>query len=250
MTFQNVIDEIYEKVYKEVYEKGYADGKRDCESTKAEKHGIDLGMVLVEAGIMNDKEISSFYIGRYPITRKEWFEIYPKKDDGKGKLYRPITYISWYDAIDYCNYRSVKEGLEPYYPRSGTEYTCNHKANGYRLPTEAEWEYAACGGLKGITDNFKYAGSNDIDEVAWHNMNSKGRIHRVGKKKPNQLGIYDMSGNVWEWCWDKYTSGSYRVFRGGGWYDVPAYAHVDNRGRNSPDTRDYGLGFRVVRNAE
>ncbi|MBP7220156.1 MAG: SUMF1/EgtB/PvdO family nonheme iron enzyme, partial [Paludibacteraceae bacterium] len=185
--------------------------------------------------------------GRYPITRKEWFEIYPKKDDGKGKLYRPITNVSWYDAVDYCNDRSVKEGLEPYYPR----YTCNHKANGYRLPTEAEWEYAAKGGKDGAKDNFIYSGSNDSNEVAWHSENSKGRVHRVGKKKPNQLGLYDMSGNVWEWCWDKYTSGLYRVFRGGGWYDVPAYARVDNRGiKGLAGIGGNSLGFRVVRNAE
>jgi len=250
MTFLNVIDEIYEKVYKEVYEKGYADGKRDCEYTKAEKHEIDLGMVLVEAGIMNDKEISSFYIGRYPITRKEWFEIYPEKNDDKGKLYRPITDVSWYNAVNYCNDRSVEEGLMPCYTRSGPNYMCNFKANGYRLPTDAEWEYAAKGGKDGAKDNFIYSGSNDSNEVAWHSENSKGRIHRVGKKKPNQLGLYDMSGNVWEWCYDKTPSGSSRVFRGGSWSSHSSLARVTDCYFYGPGSRSDAIGFRVVRNAE
>ena len=135
------------------------------------------------------------------------------------------------------------------YTRNGPNYMCNFTANGYRLPTEAEWEYAAKGGKDGAKDNFIYSGSNDIDEVAWYSENSKDRIHRVGKKKPNQLGLYDMSGNVWEWCWDKTPSGSSRVLRGGSWGLSPACARVANHYFISPGIRGSGIGFRVVRTA-
>lgn len=209
---------------------------------KLENRNPSLDMVYVEVAM-------PFYMGKYVITRKEWFDLYPEKNDGKGKLYRPITNISWYDAINYCNDRSIEEGLMTCYTRSGSNYMCNFKANGYRLPTEAEWEYAARGGQKGINDNFEYAGSNNIDEVAWYNKNSKGRVHRVGKKKPNQLGLYDMSGNVYEWCWTEISSGSSCVNRGGSWGHGPAYARVANRYYDSPGDRYYAIGFRVVRTA-
>ena len=157
--------------------------------------------------------LKSFSIGKYPVTQKEYEEVMgynPSKFMGQN---RPVDYVSWYDAIEYCNKLSEKEGLTPAYTidKSRQDYNntnnddnmkwiviWNRSANGYRLPTEAEWEYAAKGG-KGSPGNFKYSGSNNINEVAWHKHNSGGTSHDVGTKKPNNLGLYDMSGNVDEW---------------------------------------------------
>jgi formylglycine-generating enzyme required for sulfatase activity len=154
----------------------------------------------------------------------------------------PMVMVSWNDAVAYCNWLS-------------------DELNGdYRLPTEAEWEYAARGGKKNTS--YIYAGSNDLDEVGWNQDNSGAQANSVMKKKPNELGLYDMSGNVWEWCRDWYekeyyakspstnpkgaATGSYRVLRGGGWYGPAAYCRVANRNYRTPDARFNDGGFRVV----
>ena len=153
----------------------------------------------------------------------------------------PVNYVNWYDAIAYCNKLSIKEGLTPCYTVEGVDFgaleysgipisrnstwdaaTCDFNAGGYRLPTEAEWEYLARGG-----ENYEYAGSNNVDDVAWYTSNTNDTGTReVKTKQANAYGLYDMSGNVWEWCWDWYgsissttdtagsASGSYRVLRG------------------------------------
>ena len=173
----------------------------------------------------------------------------------------PVESVTWYDAVEYCNRLSKKEGLTPCYSGSGDNITCNWNANGYRLPTEAEWEYAAKGGIN--KDDYKYSGSNNFDEVAWYYENSGVMTHDVGTKKANSLGIYDMSGNVWEWCWDWFdedyysrsprnnptgaASGSSRVFRGGGCGSDADRASVSGRGINRPSHRHFSRGFRVVR---
>ncbi|NUM72663.1 MAG: formylglycine-generating enzyme family protein, partial [Ignavibacteriaceae bacterium] len=132
-------------------------------------------------------------------------------------------------------------------------------ANGYRLPTEAEWEYAAKGGSK--SKGYKYSGSNNAEDVAWYDYNSASRTHPVGQKRPNELGIYDMSGNVWEWCWDcdeNYNSdaqinpagslsGRYRVVRGGSWYSGIRYLRPTFRNYYIPDYMDKILGLRLAR---
>jgi formylglycine-generating enzyme len=126
------------------------------------------------------------------------------------------------------------------------------------LPTEAEWEYAARGGSTGTAT--KYAGSNTIGEVAWYGSNSGNKTQPVGQKRPNELGLYDMSGNLWEWCADWYgsysstsqtnpqgpSSGSNRVIRGGSWYNYAQNCRVANRYRYVPENRNYNLGFRLV----
>ncbi|MDR1972860.1 MAG: formylglycine-generating enzyme family protein [Treponema sp.] len=165
-------------------------------------------------------------------------------------------------VIEYCNKRSLREGLIPAYRGSGNSVSCDLNASGYRLPTEAEWEYAAKGGDKGYL-TFSYAGSNNADSVGWYWDNSGERTHPVGTKQANSLGLYDMSGNVWEWCWDWYgsyssapqsdpagaASGSYRVLRGGSWFYRAQYLRSANRNGMTPSNRDFDIGFRLVRHA-
>ena len=233
-------------------------------------------MVRVEGGTFqmgsntNDSEkpihtvkVKSFSIGNYPVTQKEWFEIMGTNLSNFKGDNLPMEMVSWFDAVEYCNKRSVREGLTPAYSDSGNNITCNWKANGYRLPTEAEWEYAARGG-NGSPGNYAYAGSNNVDSVAWYIGNSVGSTKPVGTKAPNSLGLYDMSGNVWEWCWDWYgkyssgaqndprgaSSGTYRVYRGGYWNTTAALARSVYRAYSSPRHRGYNIGFRVARNGE
>jgi formylglycine-generating enzyme required for sulfatase activity len=173
----------------------------------------------------------------------------------------PVEQVSWFEAAEYCNRRSLKEGLTPAYRGSDNSITCDFSASGYRLPTEAEWEYAAKGGNKDLM-TFTYAGGNSPDGVAWYDGNSGSTTHPAGTKQPNSLGLYDMSGNVWEWCWDWYSSsysagnqtdpmgassGSGRVYRGGSWYSTAAYARSANRDHGTPPSRYFYLGFRFVR---
>ena len=168
--------------------------------------------------------VDSFSISKTEITWGQWRTIknlafsYGYHDilwhvaKGLGDNY-PVTYVSWYDAVKWCNALSEIEGKAPVYYdgrdgsvfRNGTfQPFCDSQANGYRLPSEAEWEFAARGGKQ--TRNYFYSGSNDLDSVAWHRENSGLRVQEVGRKKPNELGLYDMSGNVLEWCFSDASS--------------------------------------------
>jgi len=200
--------------------------------------------------------LKSFNIGKYEVTQKEWVEVMGSNPSYFKGDNLPVEQVSWLDVIEYCNRRSVKEGLTPAYSGSGNSISCNWSANGYRLPTEAEWEYAAKGGNKDPMV-YEYSGSNSLDTVAWHSGNSGSRTQPVGTKAANSLGIHDMSGNVWEWCWDWYgtypsgaSSGSNRVNRGGGWSNSAAYARSAFRGYDTPTVRGSNIGFRLVRNAQ
>ena len=164
----------------------------------------------------------------------------------------PVEMVNWDNAVRFCNELSIKMGFIPVYIINGNNVTLNASGNGYRLPTEREWVYAAKGG-----ENYIYAGSDNIDEVAWSGRNSGEKPHPVAQKKPNGFGLYDMSGNVKEWCWDSHTqfgdvAGHY--VRGGGWISVwesPEDAcKVSHRSWNSTDNTDTMLGFRVVREVE
>ena len=230
--------------------------------------------------------IQDLIVSDHEVTRSEFKKImgtdpssasaYDKNGNkltGVAVLNNPVTDVNWYDAIAYCNKLSIAEGLTPCYSVSGVtdwtnlayssipsntnwdEATCNFEADGYRLPTEAEWEWLARGG-----ENYTYAGSNTVGDVAWYTSNTNDTGTReVKTKSPNGYGLYDMSGNVWEWCWDWYGSissssasdgasaGSNRVERGGGWSFNSGHCAVSYRSFSSPCLRDGGLGFRVVR---
>lgn len=240
--------------------------------------------------------VSDFYIGKYAVTQKEWLEVMgsnPAKFKGDNL---PVERVSWYDSIEYCNKRSLKEGLKPYYniqknkpdpnnqpdPRFGEldtvkwTVTINKGANGYRLPTEAEWEYAASGG--GLSRSYTYSGSDNVDEVAWYWQNAGDKLlsgawnwplieqnhdqtKPVGTKKPNELGLYDMSGNVRQWCWDWQgdlpahvadprgsNAGFHRVWKGGGWIGAAFCCASAFRGGLAANGTGPDQGLRVCRN--
>ena len=203
--------------------------------------------------------LNSFYISKYEVTQAQYREVMGTNPSNFTGDNLPVEKVSWYNAVTFCNALSQREGLTPCYVIDGTNTTCNFNANGYRLPTEAEWEYAARGGAQAT--NTKYSGSNTPGDVAWYYDNSGSQTHDVGTKQANELGIYDMSGNVWEWCWDWYgsysssaqtnpigpASGSSRVFRGGSWNNITGNIRVANRGSFNPTgTRSY-YGFRISR---
>jgi len=205
--------------------------------------------------------VKSFFMARNEVTQKEYQEIMGNNPSNTKSDNYPVEMVSWYDAIEYCNRRSLREGLTPVYRGTGDNIVCDWDADGYRLPTEAEWEYAAKGGNKDPIV-FEYSGSNNIEAVAWYGANSNRIIKPVGIKAPNSLGLYDMSGNAWEWCWDWFgsyssaaqtdprgaSSGTARVYRGGSASSPIEYVRSAYRGSNVPSSRFYSMGFRLVRN--
>ena len=252
---------------------------------------IPENYIFVEGGTFNNGTsnvtVSSFYMDKYELTQADYQAVMGTWDPdpngwgenfGIGSDY-PVYSVSWFDAIEYCNRRSMQEVLTPCYSYSSygtnpdswpsgwntsntnhSSLSCDWTANGYRLPTEAEWEFAARGGNQ--THNYTYSGSNTIGDVAWYDgNNSPFGTKPVGGKLANELGLYDMTGNVWEWNWDIFgsypvgaqtnphgaVSGSYRVLRGGSWQHLADYCTVSIRYNYRATLSDYNLGFRLCR---
>ena len=197
---------------------------------------------------VHDVTLSDFHIGETPVTQALWKAVMgnnPSYFEGDD---RPVEKVSWHDCQEFIRKLNAISGRV------------------FRLPTEAEWEYVARGGAKSA--GYKYSGSNDINAVAWYKVNAcdKGEgspdygTHVVKTKQPNELGIYDMSGNVWEWCFDWYgnytaaaqsnprgpSAGSYRVCRGGSWYSGAGYCRSSYRNNDGPGNRYGDLGLRLV----
>jgi formylglycine-generating enzyme required for sulfatase activity len=190
-------------------------------------------------------DIDSFFLAKYPVTQELYFAITQNSPFSFRGNKKPAENISWEDAIIFCNLLSKEADLKECYSISndGKNITLNAETNGYRLPSDAEWEYACRAGTRKVRHG-------KIDQIAWYEENSDNRTHEVGKKEPNGWGLYDMLGNVWEWCWDLYDEevyGSYRIFRGGGWCDPARGCLASNRRRSHPTYKIDDLGFRLAR---
>ena len=222
-------------------------------------NGVSFNMIHVEGGTFtmgatpeqggdaDDDEkpahkvtLSSYYIGETVVTQALWQAVMGSNPSHFKGNYRPVENMSWYDCQKFIKKLNSMTGRS------------------FRLPTEAEWEFAARGGRK--SRGYKYSGSNTLERVAWYNANSGGETHSVKNRSGNELGLYDMSGNVWEWCQDWYddynsasqtnpagpSSGSERVYRGGSWYSIAEFCRVSGRYLNSPNYRYYYLGLRLA----
>ncbi|MBN2789193.1 MAG: SUMF1/EgtB/PvdO family nonheme iron enzyme [Candidatus Delongbacteria bacterium] len=214
-----------------------------------------IDMVFIESSIFGTKgkvvSADNYYIGKYEVTQSQYKSVMnfnPSQFRGDDL---PVESVTLNDAIEFCNKLSEMEGLKKCYNRS----ECDLSANGYRLPTQDEWSGAVLGGGN------KYSGSNDINEVAWYNKNSIRKTHSVGQKKPNEKGIYDMTGNVWEMCWDIWDDGDNsrksrrnkkinRLMCGGGYSDGASNCRIGISSGFSSENKKKDIGFRVVRTAD
>jgi formylglycine-generating enzyme required for sulfatase activity len=214
--------------------------------------------------------VSSFYIGKYEVTQAEYQELMganPSLFKGENL---PVEQVNWFNAVAYCNRLSERDELKPAYAIAGQNVTWDKTANGYRLPTEAEWEYACRAGTSTpfSTGNNITSDQANFNGTLPYNNNSRTayrqRTAPVGSFAPNSFGAYDMHGNVAEWCWDWHgeyargeqtnpagaASGGYRIFRGGGWNHSADFLRSARRSALAPSERGYFLGFRLVRNVE
>ncbi len=249
---------------------------------------VPPGMFQRDDAITNISKVSAFHMSEKTITHEQYCDIAGVTQQN-ASVGNPVLNVSWYDALVFCNLLSIEEGFEPVFSINGKtdpshwgivpngpdgswdSVAVDWSADGYRLPTEMEWMWAAMGadeGYIGVTNaegfSKSFAGSNglnNIDDHAWYSGNSFLQVHPVGLKLPNELGLFDLSGNVWEWCWDwkdefpvnvlsNYTGavlGMYRVLRGGGWDSSRLTASVGYRRCYEPYYKFSNIGFRVVR---
>jgi len=191
--------------------------------------------------------IAAFRLSRVPVTQEVYHAVTGASPSAFSGPQHPVESVSWLDAVRFCNALSALAGLQPCYRDAGEDDlpTFDAEADGYRLPSEAEWEFACRAG----TTDVRYG---ELDAIAWYNGNADGSTHPVGLLQPNDWGLHDMLGNVWEWCNDVYDPsvyGAYRIIRGGGWNDAPRGVLATNRRRSHPVAfRIDDLGFRVARN--
>jgi formylglycine-generating enzyme required for sulfatase activity len=216
-------------------------------------------------------ELSPFYISEFQVTQEIYIAVTNKENPSNFQgINHPVELVTWFEAVDFCNDLNRKIGLPPVFVKdhhlidSNGNKTENGYVEGFWLPTDAEWEYAARGGIKRRDTEMGgpaclFAGSNNIEHVGWYEKNGSNETKPVGLKFPNELGIYDMSGNVWEWCWDFYDEGYFyksskknpvninngtrRVVRGGSWHNRAIDARVDYHHSSSPDFdwNDHGI---------
>lgn len=189
--------------------------------------------------------LAPYRIAAVPVTQAQYARLTGERPSSVRGDRLPVETVSWWDAVRFCNALSRRDGLTPAYrphpDGEGADWRVS--ADGYRLPTEAEWEHACRAGTTGP----RYG---PLDEIAWYRDNSAGRIHEVAGRAPNDWGLYDMLGNTWDWCWDVYDAevyGSYRVLRGGGWFDEHWSCRASVRRRSHPTFRIDDVGFRVAR---
>ncbi|WP_206671036.1 formylglycine-generating enzyme family protein [Streptomyces sp. CB01881] len=190
-------------------------------------------------------DLAPYRLAAFPVTQALYAEVTGDRPGTAEGDRLPVESVSWWDAVRFCNTLSHRDGLTPaYHPDPEAEtVTWDQDADGYRLPTEAEWEHACRAGTTGPH-------YGPLDEIAWYRGNSDERIHEVGGKQPNPWGFHDMLGNVWNWCWDVYDAevyGSYRVLRGGGWFDEHWSCRASARRRSHPTYRVDDVGFRIAR---
>lgn len=189
---------------------------------------------------VHEVTLSDYYIGKYEVQQSEWEAVMGNNPSSFKGADLPVEQVSWSDCHEFIRRLNALTGLS------------------FKLPTEAQWEYAARGGR--LSKGYKYSGSNNLGEVGWYGSNSGNCTHRIGEKQPNELGLYDMSGNVWEWCEDLYgnyssdsqrdpsgaASGFSRVTRGGSWFGDAGFCRVSNRDSEPLGYRRNYLGFRLV----
>ncbi len=213
--------------------------------------------------------IASFFISKFEVSVMEYtnFCRQASKKYPEGEPNQPVSNVSWDEAVMYCNWVSSISGLDKCYEitrdtSNNVRASCDFSKNGFRLPTEAEWEYAARGGIK--TKYYAYSGGMETDEVSWNINNAGNRAHEVGSKKPNELGIYDMTGNCMEWCWDWYKvdfyrkseesnpkgpeSGASKICRGGNYMCRPDVLRNTKRFSLEKIDKEGLAGIRLVRN--
>lgn len=220
---------------------------------------IDELLVTIPAGTVEMRddrtkkiwsvEISSFQLAKYPITQEVYKNVIHENPSTYKNDQLPVETVSWMEAVTFCNKLSKLLGRTPCYSLDLTtdKVTFNSKATGFRLPTEAEWQYACQAG----SNKNRYG---ELHEIAWFKENANNQPHQVGQKQPNKWGLYDMLGNVWEWCSDSYDEtvyGEYRVFRGGGWCDQERSVMATTRRRSHPlSFKIDDLGFRIATNVK